>query len=130
MFFHWCLCDSKSPKVSRTLLRILAELNNLNGLHKIKKLKLCFFSCIGFILLFIYFFFFVLYMPLLYQIFLFYTNNLQTLIWSIKWTQVNPTVMVPTLWTIMNSSYYYEYQENIHLDVKLILAGHLWWCNG
>ena len=27
-------------------------------------------------------------------------------------------VMVPTLRTIMNSSYYYEYQENIHLGVK------------
>ena len=29
------------------------------------------------------------------------------------------TVMVPTLQTIMNSSYYYEYWENIHLCVKL-----------
>ena len=28
--------------------------------------------------------------------------------------------MVPTLRTIMNSSYYYEYQENIHVGVKLI----------
>ena len=28
-------------------------------------------------------------------------------------------VMVPTLQTIMNSSYYYEYRENIHLGVKL-----------
>ena len=27
-------------------------------------------------------------------------------------------VMVPTLRTIMNSSYYYEYWENIHLGVK------------
>ena len=27
-------------------------------------------------------------------------------------------VMVPTLRTIKNSSYYYEYQENIHLGVK------------
>ena len=31
-------------------------------------------------------------------------------------------VMVPTLWTIMNSSYYYEYRENIHLGVKLTPA--------
>ena len=31
-------------------------------------------------------------------------------------------VMVPTLRTIMNSSYYYEYQENSHLGVKLTLA--------
>ena len=30
--------------------------------------------------------------------------------------------MVPTLQTIMNSSYYYEYQENIHLGVKLTPA--------
>ena len=29
------------------------------------------------------------------------------------------TVMVTTLRTIMNSSYYYEYQENIHLGFKL-----------
>ena len=28
------------------------------------------------------------------------------------------TVMVHTLWTIMNSSYYYEYRENIHLSIK------------
>ena len=28
MFFHWSLCDSKSPQVSRTLLSILAVLNN------------------------------------------------------------------------------------------------------
>ena len=27
-------------------------------------------------------------------------------------------VMVPTLWTIMNSSYNYEYRENIHLSVE------------
>ena len=32
------------------------------------------------------------------------------------------SVMVPTLWTIMISSYYYEYQENIHLGVKLTPA--------
>ena len=31
-------------------------------------------------------------------------------------------VMVPTLWTIMNSSYYYEYRENIDLGDKLTLA--------
>ena len=31
-------------------------------------------------------------------------------------------VMVPTLRTIMNSSYYYEYLENIHLSVKLTPA--------
>ena len=31
-------------------------------------------------------------------------------------------VMVPTLQTIMNSSYYYEYRENSHLGVKLIPA--------
>ena len=31
MFFHWSLSDSKSPQVSRTLLSILADLNN--GLH-------------------------------------------------------------------------------------------------
>ena len=30
--------------------------------------------------------------------------------------------MVPTLRTIMNSSYYYEYWENIHLGVKLTPA--------
>ena len=30
--------------------------------------------------------------------------------------------MVPTLRTIMNSSYYYEYRENIHLGVKLTPA--------
>ena len=30
--------------------------------------------------------------------------------------------MVPTLQTIMNSSYYYEYRENIHLGVKLTPA--------
>ena len=29
MAFHWSLSDSKSPQVSRTLLRILADLNNL-----------------------------------------------------------------------------------------------------
>ena len=34
------------------------------------------------------------------------------------------SVMVPTLRTIMNSSYYYEYQENIHLGVKLSPALH------
>ena len=28
MFFHWRLSDSKSPQVSRTLLSILANLNN------------------------------------------------------------------------------------------------------
>ena len=28
MVFHWCLSDSKSPQVSRTLLSILAALNN------------------------------------------------------------------------------------------------------
>ena len=28
MVFHWSLSDSKSPQVSRTLLRILAVLNN------------------------------------------------------------------------------------------------------
>ena len=28
MFFHWSLNDSKSPKVSRTLLSILLDLNN------------------------------------------------------------------------------------------------------
>ena len=28
MVFHWCLSDSKSPQVSRTLLSILAILNN------------------------------------------------------------------------------------------------------
>ena len=33
-------------------------------------------------------------------------------------------VMVPTLRTIMNSSYYYEYQENIHLGVELTPAKH------
>ena len=27
--------------------------------------------------------------------------------------------MVPTLQIMMNSSYYYEYWENIHLSVKL-----------
>ena len=32
--------------------------------------------------------------------------------------------MVPTLWTIMNSSYYYEYQENIYLGAKLTPAKH------
>ena len=32
--------------------------------------------------------------------------------------------MVPTLRTIMNSSYYYEYQENIHLGVKLTPTQH------
>ena len=31
-------------------------------------------------------------------------------------------VMVPTLQTIMNSSYYYESWENIHLGVKLTPA--------
>ena len=29
MVFHWCLSDSKSPQVSRTLLSILAILNNV-----------------------------------------------------------------------------------------------------
>ena len=29
MFFHWSLSDSKSPQVSRTLLSILADLNNV-----------------------------------------------------------------------------------------------------
>ena len=33
------------------------------------------------------------------------------------------TIMVPTLQTIMNSSYYYEYRENIHLGVELTPAG-------
>ena len=28
MVFHWSLSDSKSPQVSKTLLRILAVLNN------------------------------------------------------------------------------------------------------
>ena len=28
MVFHWSLSDSKSPQVSRTLLSILADLNN------------------------------------------------------------------------------------------------------
>ena len=28
MVFHWSLSDSKSPQVSRTLIRILANLNN------------------------------------------------------------------------------------------------------
>ena len=28
MVFHWCLSDRKSPQVSRTLLSILADLNN------------------------------------------------------------------------------------------------------
>ena len=28
MFFHWSLSDSKSPRVSKTLLRIWADLNN------------------------------------------------------------------------------------------------------
>ena len=32
--------------------------------------------------------------------------------------------MIPTLRTIMNSSYYYEYGENIHLGVKLTPAKH------
>ena len=32
--------------------------------------------------------------------------------------------MVPTLQTIMNSSYYYEYEENIHLSVRLTPAKH------
>ena len=32
--------------------------------------------------------------------------------------------MVPTLQTIMNSSYYYEYWENIHLRVELTPAEH------
>ena len=32
------------------------------------------------------------------------------------------SVMVPTLRTIKNSSYYYEYRENIHLCVKLTPA--------
>ena len=36
----------------------------------------------------------------------------------------NTSVMVPTLWTIMSSSYYYEYQENIHLGVKLTPVQH------
>ena len=31
-------------------------------------------------------------------------------------------IMVPTQQIIMNSSYYYEYRENIHLGVKLNLA--------
>ena len=31
-------------------------------------------------------------------------------------------VMVPTLRTIMNSFYYYEYQENIHLGIKFTPA--------
>ena len=31
-------------------------------------------------------------------------------------------VMVPTLRTIMNSSYYYEYGENIHLGIKFTPA--------
>ena len=31
-------------------------------------------------------------------------------------------VMVHTLQTMMNSSYYYEYQENIHFGVKLTPA--------
>ena len=29
MVFHWSLCDSKFPQVSRTLLSILADLNNV-----------------------------------------------------------------------------------------------------
>ena len=29
MVFHWSLCDSKSPQVSRTRLRILAVLSNI-----------------------------------------------------------------------------------------------------
>ena len=29
MVFHWCLSDSKSPQVSRTLLSILADHNNV-----------------------------------------------------------------------------------------------------
>ena len=31
-------------------------------------------------------------------------------------------IMILTLQSIMNSSYYYEYQENIHLGVKLTPA--------
>ena len=34
------------------------------------------------------------------------------------------SVVVPTLRTIMNSSYYYEYRENIHLGVNLALTLH------
>ena len=34
------------------------------------------------------------------------------------------SVMVPTLQTIMNSSYYHEYRENIHLDVKFSPTEH------
>ena len=30
--------------------------------------------------------------------------------------QSHVNVIVPTLWTIMNSSYYYEYQKNTHLS--------------
>ena len=29
MFFHWSLSDNKSPQVSRTILNILAVLNNV-----------------------------------------------------------------------------------------------------
>ena len=39
-----------------------------------------------------------------------------------KYHDIYDTVMVPTLRTIMNSSYYYEYRENIHLGVKLTPA--------
>ena len=28
LVFHWSLCDSESPKISRTLLSILTDLNN------------------------------------------------------------------------------------------------------
>ena len=42
MVFHWSLSDSKSPQVSRTLLRILANLINVvilmvSALHLINK---------------------------------------------------------------------------------------------
>ena len=35
-----------------------------------------------------------------------------------------PDLVLNNLWTIMNSSYYYEYRENIHLSVKLTPASH------
>ncbi len=43
MFFYWCRSDSKSPQVSRTLLSILADLDNvvvLNGVDFTSDLQL------------------------------------------------------------------------------------------
>ena len=57
--------------------------------------------------------------------FIFFTSSFQSYnhLFQLSWKIIDAiiiydTVMVPTLRTIMNSFYYYEYRKNIHLGVK------------